>query len=189
MKVKLIIQACLLFFIINIITGIIYPIIITGIARLLWPEKSAGSLVREGEIIRGSELIAQKFTGVEYFWPRPSAGDYNANPSSASNLGPTSQALKIIIKNRRANLLENAPDSLLTSSASGIDPHLNLSAIKFQMPRIINARKLDNQGQALLEKILDSLAHRPWLSTPQATYLNVLMLNIALDQSFGKLLR
>ena len=180
-------RVIILFFIILLITGCAYPVLITCIAKIFWAEKSTGSIIKENNIIIGSALIAQDFTQDYYFWPRPSANNYKTIPSSASNLGPTSLELKNII-NKRKEILASAhksdqsqiPENLLMSSGSGLDPHILLSAVRFQAMRVIESRKLNNIQKKELEELIIK-------NTSKNNLTNVLTLNLALDQSFGKI--
>ena len=192
---KLIAQAALFFCFMTIITGVFYPFLITCFSRVLWPEKSLGSLIKNPEnLIIGSELLAQNFSGSEYFWPRPSASNFNACPSQASNLGPTSKKLKELISSRREILSEThntnfikVPESLVTSSGSGLDPHISKSALNFQTERVIKARALDKGQEKELGELIAKNLEQPRLRASKEPYINVLLLNLALDQSFGKI--
>jgi K+-transporting ATPase ATPase C chain len=187
--IKNIAQVTLFFAFMTIITGVFYPLLITGLARLLFYEKSLGSLIRENENMRGSVLIAQNFSADYYFWPRPSARNFSAYPSEASNLGPTSKKLKDLVKARRIYLGEiiNIPESLLTSSGSGLDPHISFSAANFQRSRVIKARALNKAQERELEEIITKNLEHSWFLAQQEPYINVLLLNLALDHSFGRI--
>jgi len=169
----------------TLITGILYPLLITSIGRLIWTEKSLGSLLRtHNENIIGSSLIGQNFTSLEYFWP----------PPSASNLGPASNNFKNLINIRRqsSSLLyntnsSNIPDSLITSSASGLDPHIILSALRFQIARVKQARALTKTQEDEFAALIQKKLEQPWLTAQKEPYQNVLVLNLALDRSFGKI--
>ncbi|MCI0475657.1 MAG: potassium-transporting ATPase subunit KdpC, partial [Anaerolineales bacterium] len=144
--------AILSLFILTIITGLIYPLTVTGIAQLVFPNQANGSLiVKEGKVV-GSALIGQPFDDPKYFWSRPSATNpfsYNAAASSGSNLGPTNPALIDAVQARvdalRAADPGNAqpiPVDLVTTSASGLDPHISIAAAIYQTPRVARARDL-----------------------------------------------
>lgn len=195
-KIKIIAQAALFFALMTVLTGVLYPLLITYMSRLLFYEKSLGSLLKEKdyENIIGSTLIAQNFTKSEYFWARPSASNFNAIPSQASNLGPTSQNLKDLIFARRQSLslahdtnFMNVPESLLTSSGSGLDPHITLLALDFQKSRVLKARKLNQEQEKQLQEIINKNLEQPWFRAQKEPHINVLLLNLALDQSFGKI--
>ncbi len=143
----------------TVLTGVIYPFLMTGVAQVAFPAKANGSLVtRDGKII-GSELIGQKFDSSIYFWSRPSAIDYNPIPSGASNLGPTSKKLKEQVRERRrvfaaGNSIADTsaiPKEMLFASASGLDPHISPEAALLQLKRVAMARNLsDTQIQQVV---------------------------------------
>jgi K+-transporting ATPase ATPase C chain len=142
------------------------------------PKQAGGSLVKIGDQVRGSELIAQNFKGESYFWPRPSAVDFDPiKPAGGSNLGPTSQKLKATVEEKVKMLGSHPPAELVYASGSGLDPHISLETAYFQMERIAKVRSITDQGQ--LQALIDSLAEGF-----KNKYVNVLMLNHALDQQF-----
>lgn len=171
------------------ITGIIYPLLITAIAQFTMPEMANGSLIFKNGKPIGSKLIAQKFEGTEYFWPRPSTIDYNPLPSSGSNLAPTSKTLKNLIESRKAYLLSSSsakaptPGDLLFSSGSGIDPHISMESAYYQIPRVAKGRKMENRQNEIKDLVDQVITYRRFgfLGEP---YINVLELNLALDQKF-----
>lgn len=142
----------LLFLFLSLVTGVVYPLVVTGAGQLLFSRQAAGSLiVHEGKAV-GSELIGQSFTRPEYFWGRPSAASYDAAASSGSNLGPTNPALAELLNARAAALRAAHPDQggpipvdLLTASASGLDPQVSPAAAEYQVTRVAGARGLDPQ--------------------------------------------
>ena len=155
-----------------ILTGVIYPLLMTLLAQVAMPHKANGSFVEaQGKII-GSSLIAQKFTGDKYFWPRPSAGDYNPLASGGSNLGPTSAALKKIVEQRHA---DNKPSDLIYASGSGLDPHITPAAAYYQINRVAQSRGMDSQA---VKTLIDSHIEGRLFGAP---CVNVLLLNLALD--------
>ena len=167
---KLLIQSILLTIVFTVITGILYPLATTGIAQVAFPRQANGDVT----------LLAQKFTGEKYFWPRPSACDYATVPSGASNLGPTSAALQSNVAARVAMLGTNAPADLLFTSGSGLDPHISPEAARFQVVRVAKARGLPVEPVAgLVEKFVEP---PQWGFLGEAR-VNVLKLNLALDQS------
>jgi K+-transporting ATPase ATPase C chain len=190
---KTIIIAAKLILVMTLMTGLAYPILINVTARILYPHKAAGSpIVRDGVVI-GSELIGQKFTGYQYFWPRPSAIEYNPLPSGGSNLGPTSAALKEII-GQRQNRLQAAygmsveiPTDLLFASASGLDPDISPAAARYQIDRIIKARYLDQLSKTTLFDLIDNHTEHPTLGLLGEPRVNVLKLNLSLDSLSGVL--
>ena len=177
-----------LFVLLTAITGIAYPLVVTGIAKVVFPEAANGSLIIKNGKPVGSRLIGQNFTDPKYFWGRPSATGpmpYNASASSGSNQGPLNPALVEAVKGRidalKAADPENArpiPADLVNASASGLDPHISPAAADYQVERVAKARQLD----AAVVKTM--LAHytedRQWSIFGEAR-VNVLALNLALD--------
>jgi potassium-transporting ATPase KdpC subunit len=180
---KHIITACLYTAITAVLLGLIYPLLITGLARLAFPAKANGSLItRNGEVI-GSHLIGQPFTGPNYFHSRPSAAGtgYDAANSSGSNLGPTSKAL---IDRVSASVATEAtaapvPVDLVTASASGLDPDITPAAALYQVPRLASQRGLSEP--TLRQLVLSHIKPRQLGLLGEPT-VNVLDLNLALDQ-------
>ena len=163
------------------ITGVIYPLTVTGIAQLAFPEQANGSLVRDsaGKVL-GSALIAQDFSGDSWFHPRPSAGAFATVASSASNLAPSNPALATRVKDSAAQLAVPGqgpvPLALLTTSGSGLDPHLPPEAIRYQLARVAAARSLPVQA---VEQLVAEHIEQPLVGPP---VVNVLLLNQALAQ-------
>jgi K+-transporting ATPase ATPase C chain len=181
--------ALVLFTLLTILTGVIYPLAVTGLAQLAFPHQANGSLIldQQGKPI-GSELIGQAFSDPKYFWGRPSATSpypYNAAASSGSNLGPTNPALVDIVKGKIQALRDADPGNktpvpadLVTASGSGLDPHISPAAAEYQANRIASTRKIPAaEIRALIEQHTES---RYWglLGEPRV---NVLKLNLALD--------
>ncbi len=170
----------------TIIAGVAYPLVMTGVAQLLFRKQANGSLIeRNGQII-GSELIAQQFTGDKYFWPRPSAGSYATVPSGASNLGPTSQALQSnVTANAAAFRTGNklaaeapVPADMVFTSGSGLDPHISPESARLQVARVAGARGIaEDQVKTLVEKFVKA----PQWGIFGEPRVNVLELNVALD--------
>jgi K+-transporting ATPase ATPase C chain len=141
--------------VLTLLTGVVYPLVVTGAAKLAFPEQAGGSLVSENQRIVGSRLVGQSFEDPKHFWGRLSAttpGPYNAGASTGSNLGPTNEALTKSAKARidalRAVDPENAapvPVDLVTSSASGIDPHISPAAAEYQVRRVARARGIPEE--------------------------------------------
>ena len=170
------------------LTGLAYPLAITGIAQLIFPYQSNGSLmIRDGTVI-GSELIGQSFTDPGYFWSRPSATSpfpYNAAASSGSNLGPTNPALGRAVQARISDLQSADPGNaspipvdLVTASASGLDPHISVAAALYQLPRVARERGLSEK--LVLQLVEQNTEGRQFgfLGEPRV---NVFKLNLALD--------
>ena len=174
-----------IFVALTLLTGIIYPLTVTGLSQLFFPRRANGSLVRVQGRVVGSELLGQGFATPRYFQGRPSAVDYNAAGSGASNYGPTSQRLMDFVKGRveqvrRDNgLAENVPvpADLVTASGSGLDPHISLEGALLQVPRIARERNLDPERLAHWVK---NSSRPTWLGTG-LDRVNVLKLNVALD--------
>ena len=169
----------------TLLTGLAYPLAMTGAAQALFPAAANGSLVLQGDTVIGSSLVAQAFTGPGYLHPRPSASGWNAAGTGASNLGPTSAALIADVAERRAAWEalngQPAPIDAVTTSGSGLDPHISPQAALAQADRIAAARGAD--ATAVLALIEDATLGRTlWLfGEPRV---NVLETNLALDVAF-----
>ena len=177
-----------LFVLLTAVTGVVYPLAVTGIVKIAFPGAADGSLiVKEGKPV-GSLLIGQNFTDPKYFWGRPSATSpqpYNATASSGSNQGPLNPALSDAVKGRIEALkaadpgnAKPIPADLVTASASGLDPHISPAAAAYQVERVARTRQIDPAAiKALVDKNTEA---RQWglFGEPRV---NVLALNIALD--------
>ncbi|HML85180.1 MAG TPA: potassium-transporting ATPase subunit KdpC [Bacteroidales bacterium] len=187
---KTIILSIRILLILTIITGVIYPFVMTQTASVLFKSQANGSLSYRDNKPIGSLLIGQNFTEPGYFHPRPSAVNYQTIPSGASNLGPTSDKLKNIILSRRIELLtENKnltystiPNDLITSSASGLDPHISINAAKIQIPRIIKSRNWNPSKESDIYQLIERNSSNQALLNGAEPYVNVLSLNLDLDQ-------
>lgn len=178
--------AALLFVVLFLVSGVIYPALITGIGELAFPSQAHGSLVsdRNGTVI-GSMLIGRDFEGPYYFQGRPSAtpgNPYNAGQSGGSNLGPSNPVLaervtQTISALGRQGITGPWPGDLVTTSASGLDPHITLEAALAQVPAVAEARGMNEEEVRAL--VLSEVVGRPFPFNPQ--YVNVLSLNMALD--------
>jgi potassium-transporting ATPase KdpC subunit len=174
------------------LTGVLYPLLVTGLARVALPQAASGSLiVRNGKPV-ASRLIGQNFTGAQYFWGRPSATalyPYNATASGGSNLGPLNPALADAVKQRVAALRALDPDNeapvpvdLVTASGSGLDPEVSLAGIQYQLPRVARARKMDAEKLQSLVARYSKNRLAGFLGEPRV---NVVEVNLALDELQG----
>ena len=176
---KIALQSIRIYLVITLLTGVIYPLAMTGVAQLLFPRQANGSRIIENGKLVGSELIAQKFESPKYFWPRPSAADYATVASGASNKGPTSADLKKSIEERREKFGADTPVDLLTASGSGLDPHISPEAARLQIPRVAAARNMSIQK---ISELVDQTIDQPQLGFLGEPRINVLLVNRALDQ-------
>ena len=180
--------ALVLFFVLTLITGLAYPLLVTSVAQSVFPVQAAGSLVvRDGTPV-GSSLIGQNFTDPGHFWGRPSATatlPYNATASGGSNLGSLNPALVDAVKGRTEALRAADPGNqaavpvdLVTASASGLDPHISLAAAQYQAGRVARARSLP---VASVNAVIGKHAEQPLWGLLGEPRVNVLALNLALD--------
>jgi K+-transporting ATPase ATPase C chain len=169
----------------TVITGIIYPLTVTGIAQVIFPYQSNGSLIFVDGKAAGSELIGQQFDDPRYFWGRPSAVEYSATLSSGSNYGPMNPALMDSVQTWIDALKAADPDNtlpipvdLVTASGSGLDPHISVAAALYQVSRVASARGLSEaEVQSLVEKYTEGRQ----FGFLGESRVNVLQLNLALD--------
>ena len=182
--------ALVLLIVFTVITGVLYPLAVTGIAQVIFPDRANGSLIKQAGKAVGSELIGQPFSETKYFWSRLSATSpyaYNAGASSGSNYGPLNPALLDAVKKRMQDL--KAADSLntlpipvdlVTSSGSGLDPHISVAAALYQLPRVARVRGM---GSERLRRWLTKFTEGRQLGFLGESRVNVLELNLALDES------
>jgi len=173
--------AALAFVVLTLITGIVYPLIVTAFAQL-FPNKATGSVIVVNGKAVGSELIGQPFSDPKYFWSRPSATSpqpYNGASSSGSNLGPTNKALHEAVAERLKQFEQRpVPADLVTASASGLDPHISPEAAQFQVSRVARARGLTEER---IQELLDRHTEARTFGVLGEPRVNVLRLNLALD--------
>jgi potassium-transporting ATPase KdpC subunit len=172
----------------TLLTGVLYPMVITGIAQVIFPRQANGSLIVQNGQVVGSELIGQPFNDPRYFWDRPSATSpfpYNAAASAGSNLGPTNPTLLEEVRARIAALkavdptkYSPIPVDLITASGSGLDPNISVAAALYQVPRVAKARGLSEE---VVRALVDRFTEGPQFGVLGEPRINVLELNLALD--------
>jgi K+-transporting ATPase ATPase C chain len=177
--------AMVVFVLMSALTGLAYPLIVTGVSQVVFPHQANGSLIEKDGKVVGSELIAQNFDQPQYFWSRPSAASYNGGASTGSNLGPMNPALLDAVK-ARVEALKTAdpgndrlvPVDLVTASGSGLDPHISPAAAEYQVQRVAKARGLSPERVRNL--VVEHTEGRQ-LGIIGEPRVNVLKLNLALD--------
>jgi K+-transporting ATPase ATPase C chain len=185
---KILRQSVVMLVLLTLVTGIVYPLLVTGIAQAIFPRSANGSLIERNGKIAGSELIGQPFSDPKYFWSRPSATApfaYNSAASTGSNHGPTNPALADAVKQRiealRAADPGNAmpvPADLVTASGSGLDPHISPAAAAYQITRVARARNVSVRD---VEQRVAAATERRTFGVLGEPRVNVLKLNLALD--------
>ena len=190
MLLKQLKPALVLIIVFTVLTGLLYPLLVTGIAQVVFPGKANGSFLTKNGKIVGSELIGQPFSSPKYFWSRLSATgpfSYNAGASSGSNYGPLNPALFDAVQKRIKDLKDADPQNtrpvpvdLVTASGSGLDPHISVASALYQLPRVSRTRHVSEERvRSLVDRYTEG---RQWgfLGEPRV---NVLELNLALDES------
>jgi len=178
------------FVLIVVITGIFYPLIITGVAQIFFPYKANGSLVIQNDKVIGSELMGQQFNSMAYFWSRPSANSYNTLPSAGSNLGPTSAKLMQQMNERKQNFIRlnsvsastEIPSEMIFASASGLDPHISRAAAILQVDRIVKYRRFSDEQRKRVTDLITKLTEAPQFHLFGKERINVFLLNLSLDK-------
>jgi K+-transporting ATPase ATPase C chain len=179
--------------VLTVLTGLIYPAVVTGIAQAIFPRQAHGSLLTDGGRVLGSELIGQNFAKPEYFHPRPSAAGqngYDATASTGSNYGPTNQKLIDRVKasveqyrKENSDFTGPIPADAVTASASGLDPHISPANADIQSARVAKARGVEI---ASVRRLIADATEKPWLGFYGEPRVNVLRVNLALDRQFPR---
>ena len=184
---KLIYQSVLMTVITTVLLGIVYPLAVTGVAQLLFPDKANGQLISRNGVAIGSRILAQPFASERYFHPRPSAAGngYDATSSGGTNLGPTNKKLVDRVAQDVATLKAENPNTpvpvdLVTYSGSGLDPHISPAAALFQVPRVARARGMSENA---VRELIESHVEGRQFGLFGEPRVNVLELNLALDQT------
>ena len=178
-----------IFLFFTILTGVVYPLLITGVAQIAFPSKANGSLIVKNNKVVGSELIGQQFDSTIYFTSRPSAASYNPLPSGGSNFGLTSAKLKKQVDDRRKQFIAfnhldslcDVPSEMLFASASGLDPHISVKAANLQVDRIAKARNFNDTQKQQLSQLVKKHTEKPQLHCLGEERVNVLLLNLDVD--------
>ena len=173
----------------TVLLGLVYPLVVTAVSQTLFKDKANGQLLQKNGVVIGSAILAQPFSGQQYFHPRPSAAGsngYDASNSSATNFGPTNQKLVDRVKADVASLQAENPGKpvsidMVTTSGSGLDPHITPAAAQFQIPRIAKARNITPEEVTRLVAAHTETRQWGFLGEPRV---NVLELNLALDDKF-----
>jgi potassium-transporting ATPase KdpC subunit len=191
--IRLLIRSTIAVVVLTLVLGLAYPLLFTGLAQLVVPGRADGSLIERDGVVVGSRLAAQGFTRPEYFHPRPTATDpeYNAAGTTFANLGPTNPDLATAVEERAQAILElesphnpgldigGIPVDAVTTSGSGIDPHISPANARLQTPRVASERNLSVER---VEELVDDHTDGRWLGIFGEPGVNVLQLNLALDE-------
>jgi potassium-transporting ATPase KdpC subunit len=185
--------ALVVFALLSLLTGVLYPLVVTGVGQVVFATQANGSQLQAGDRVLGSRLLGQPFSSARYFWSRPSATSpqpYNGAASSGSNQGPTNPALELAVKERIAALRaidpENAapvPVDLVTASASGLDPHISPAAAEYQVARVARERRVSPEDIRALVRQATQGRTFGILGEPRV---NVLELNLLLDARLAR---
>ncbi len=180
--------ALVVFGLLTLLTGIAYPLVVTGIGQTAFHRQANGSIIQSGERAVGSSLLGQQFSDPKYFWSRPSATGphpYNGGASSGSNQGPLNPALETAVRDRIAALRAADPSNtapvpvdLVTASGSGLDPHISPAAAEYQVPRVARTRKMTEAG---VRELVEAATEGRTFGILGEPRVNVLQLNLALD--------
>jgi potassium-transporting ATPase KdpC subunit len=187
---KIILISIRMIFFLTLITGIIYPVLVTGVSGIFFHDQAGGSLVKKNGVILGSKLIGQQFDSVTYFHSRPSAVYYQPYPSGASNLSWSDKRLKETVALRKETFLKEnflndstvIPTEMLFASASGIDPHISPRAALLQVERITRSRNFTEAQKQKLFSSINKLTEKPQYSLFGEERINVFLLNLELDK-------
>jgi K+-transporting ATPase ATPase C chain len=183
--------AVLMTFVTTALLGIVYPLVVTGLAQMIFPDKANGQLIERNGKVVGSRIIGQAFSSPGYFRSRPSAAGtgYDAANSSATNLGPTNKKLVDAVKAavetaRKENPTAPVPIDLVTSSGSGLDPHISPAAAQFQVPRVARERGVPEED---IRRLVETYTSGRQLGLFGEPVVNVLELNLALDRQYRRM--
>lgn len=187
---KTIIISLKIFLFFTVLTGILYPLLVTGLAQVIFPKKANGSLIVKNNIVVGSELIGQQFDSAIYFSSRPSAISCNPLPSGGSNYGLTNTKLKELVADRRKEFIANnrldsltpIPSEMLFASASGLDPHISQKAALLQVDRVAESRNFDAKKKQQLLQCIRELTESPQFQILGEERVNILLLNLEVDK-------
>ncbi len=190
MNMKTILVTLKAFFLLTVVTGILYPLLVTGIVQLILPEKAGGSLIIMDSVVIGSKLTGQEFTSPRYFSMRPSSISYNPLPSGGSNLGLTNTKLLNQVEERRRQFIsrnqtdtaDSVPSEMLFASASGLDPHISRESALLQADRVAGERGFDEAQKKKLYMCIDNLTEAPQFLILGEERINVLLLNLETDK-------